>query len=95
MRLSREEAETLKNAVQASLSTARVWLFGSRVDDAAKGGDIDILVAGDTRLSLVDKSRVRAAYWRKFGERKIDLVSIRHGERSPFVDHVLEHAIEL
>ncbi|MCX7674144.1 MAG: nucleotidyltransferase domain-containing protein [Thiobacillaceae bacterium] len=45
MRLSPEQTAIILAAAHRRLGAdARVWLFGSRVDDAAKGGDIDLLI---------------------------------------------------
>jgi predicted nucleotidyltransferase len=42
MRLTEEELATIRSAVQAHFGTdSAVWLFGSRLDDDARGGDVD------------------------------------------------------
>jgi predicted nucleotidyltransferase len=43
MRLSAVEIAALRTALKG-VPWAHVWLFGSRVDDSRRGGDIDILV---------------------------------------------------
>jgi len=43
MRLDPAERKALKSAL-AGINAERVFLFGSRVDDAAQGGDTDILL---------------------------------------------------
>ncbi len=52
-----------------------VWLFGSRVDDNARGGDIDLYIETEDDGRLLDH---RLDYLlrlsRILGERKIDLV---------------------
>jgi hypothetical protein len=49
MRLTPLEHEAIKRAAQSSFEPGVVLrLFGSRVDDAKRGGDIDLLV--ETRL---------------------------------------------
>jgi len=44
MRLPEAERQAILNAVRSEDPDAVVYLFGSRVDDAARGGDIDLLV---------------------------------------------------
>lgn len=43
MRLSEVELAALRGALQG-VQWEHVWLFGSRVDDKRRGGDIDILL---------------------------------------------------
>lgn len=45
MRLKPEQTEFIKATVaQYFGADARTWLFGSRVDDAKRGGDVDLFV---------------------------------------------------
>jgi predicted nucleotidyltransferase len=65
---------------------AKVWLFGSRVDDQKKGGDIDLLI----QANIVDavegmrlKSQLLATLDRQLGEQKIDvLLEMPNDERA-------------
>ena len=51
MRLTADECLAIERAARATLQTGtRVSLFGSRVDDARRGGDIDLIV--ETPASL-------------------------------------------
>ena len=43
MRLTKEEIQALREAL-AGLPIERAFLFGSRTDDARRGGDIDVLL---------------------------------------------------
>ncbi|MDD5330653.1 MAG: hypothetical protein PHX38_11635 [Sulfuricella sp.] len=53
MRLSPAEASIIRQAVAESFgSGARVRLFGSRVDDAGRGGDVDLYVEPGDRDDL-------------------------------------------
>lgn len=80
MRLTEEQRKVIRNAVRTYFGNeARVLLFGSRVDDSRRGGDIDLLVETSTlepysSASVEAKIRTIAAIHRGIGERKIDLV---------------------
>jgi len=70
MRLDPIERKALHNALKPVISP--VFLFGSRVDDAARGGDIDILIlSGDDPFAL---SRRVARDFFLHCEEKIDVV---------------------
>ncbi|MES2199423.1 MAG: nucleotidyltransferase domain-containing protein [Chlamydiota bacterium] len=89
MRLNRQEVDALIRATrQAFGSSARIWLFGSRVDDNKKGGDIDLYIETDKESGLVAaKLGMLGAIWSTFGEQKIDiLVRSRSRECSPMHD---------
>jgi predicted nucleotidyltransferase len=64
---------------------ADVWLFGSRTDDNAKGGDIDLYVETADGLNPLDRLiESRSRLFKLFGEQKIDLlVHVRGREPSP------------
>ena len=79
MRLSPQERSVIAQAGAETLPAgSRVWLFGSRTDDSARGGDIDLLVetlAPLTPMEDVDLStRFAARIQRHLGERRIDVV---------------------
>ena len=67
---------------------ARVWLFGSRLDDKALGGDIDLYI--ETTLAQERWLRAEAAFIWDFclaqGEQKIDLIPA-HPERANLPIH--------
>ncbi|MBN2442411.1 MAG: nucleotidyltransferase domain-containing protein [Spirochaetales bacterium] len=95
MRISKEEAGFLKNKIHTVLPASKIYLFGSRVDDDKKGGDIDILVISANKLTLKMKLEITRSFKNRFGEQKIDIVSYGIHEKSAFKDYILNQAIEL
>ena len=58
--------------------SASVWLFGSRLDDNAKGGDVDLLIQLDspTENKAVLGARYNALLQIKLGLQKFDVLVI-------------------
>lgn len=93
MRLIREEQAVITNAVRQADADAQIYLFGSRVNDAAKGGDIDLLVLSK-KINLMTKLEILAQLHLKLGERKID-VAVYPDASHPFPRLVMHDAILL
>ncbi|WP_024327293.1 nucleotidyltransferase family protein [Thioalkalivibrio sp. AKL19] len=77
MRLTDEQQTIIREEVRRAFGPdARVKLFGSRVDDAARGGDIDLYIEADgTPNELLDQElRLYVALQRQLGERRVDIV---------------------
>jgi predicted nucleotidyltransferase len=57
---------------------ASVWLFGSRLDDAAKGGDVDLLIKleSPTANKALLAARYNALLQMKLGLQKFDVLVI-------------------
>ena len=78
MRLTEHARRAVVTAIRGVDPMARVYLFGSRVDDSKKGGDIDLLlvlsdpVVGQQALSK--KHLILSDMLEKLGDQKIDLV---------------------
>lgn len=53
-----------------------LWLFGSRVDLSARGGDIDLYIETDLAIKPAVESKIRfiTMLYDKIGEQKIDVV---------------------
>jgi predicted nucleotidyltransferase len=68
--------------VQTADADARVWLFGSRTDDAKRGGDIDIAVLSP-KIGIAERMKIRRSITDVLGEQKIDIVVSADGSE-PF-----------
>ena len=55
MRLTQEEIKKIKEVIFKVFGKSRIFIFGSRIDDSAKGGDIDIFVIPENRENLFKK----------------------------------------
>ncbi len=86
MRLTTDQQSAIRSAVAETFGdAAHVWLFGSRVDDNKRGGDIDFLietrqtdVAAIVRAELALLTKLQL----KLGEQKIDLLVDYPGRNS-------------
>ena len=95
MRLKENMRAFFIRYVKEKFPGAKVYLFGSRMDDNAKGGDIDILIMSKEKLSFMDISQMRIRFNKIFGEQKVDIVNYAYNEEDPFKNIALNHAIEL
>ena len=95
MRLSAAETEIIREEVRRLDPGAEIHLFGSRTDDLARGGDIDLLLISD-RLTFRDLLRLRAAIQDRIGWQQLDLLIRRRDQiREPLVAMALETGVQL
>ena len=77
MRLTPEQIHVIKHSAHTVLGAdARVVLFGSRVDDERRGGDIDLLFETDHIVARRAEAlnALYVALIRRLGDRKLDLL---------------------
>lgn len=82
MRLTEKQIKVIKELVSKYFDkNAKVLLFGSRVDDASRGGDIDLFIETDYPLerALKAKMTLNAGLQKKLGEQRIDIVVHQNG----------------
>ena len=94
MRLSSDEAQTLKSTLRFLSNSAKLYLFGSRVDDSKRGGDIDLLVIS-SELSKQDLRKLKFDFYDKFGEQKIDILLDDGKNKDIFIEMIKKKAILL
>lgn len=95
MRLEKHEADAIREEVRRADSAAEVWLFGSRTDDRARGGDVDLLIVSD-RIAFAEELALRTAILDRIGWQRLDLI-VRRPERlaEPLAALALETGIRL
>jgi predicted nucleotidyltransferase len=79
LRLSPQQVAIIKAEAQRQLGTeARVILFGSRTDDSARGGDIDLLVLTSSPVENRALAAIRfaAALQQRLGDQRIDVLVV-------------------
>jgi predicted nucleotidyltransferase len=83
MRLSPVVVQVIKDAFLDVFGKGELYLFGSRLDDARKGGDIDLYIATDNRDRLGEKRiEFLTQIKQHIGDQRIDLV-IERGTNRP------------
>lgn len=89
MRLKLNEIEILKSNILKQIQDAKIILFGSRVYDDKKGGDIDIFVETKQQVSLKQQIEILTDIRMSGLERKVDLIL-----KTPFTkDQSIFHTI--
>ena len=99
MRISQRSVQIIKQALKESFGEgAEVFLFGSRVDDFKKGGDIDLFVTpncDDDKKALFDnKIRFLSKLQAKLEDQSIDVVVSEDRARS-IEEEALRNGIKL
>lgn len=86
MRLQPDQARAIVRCVQERFGPdASVRVFGSTLDDAARGGDIDLLVESSRQPTLRQRAGLVLALEGELG-RPVDVLAVQRGsEASPFV----------
>jgi predicted nucleotidyltransferase len=87
--------DTVRSVVGAQ---TRVRLFGSRVDDQARGGDIDLLVEADHPVDtpVLVGARIGARLQQALGDCRIDVLLVAPNVREQAIHRVArETAVEV
>jgi len=73
MRITTKEHQAIKDVIHQLDPRAKIYLFGSRIDDHSRGGDIDLLILSEVITDL-DRRNLRVELFDRLGEQKIDLI---------------------
>jgi predicted nucleotidyltransferase len=93
MRLKQNEITAILESVKNFDAGALVYLFGSRVYDEKKGGDIDLLILS-SKIGMIEKRRILTLICDRIGEQKIDII-VASDVNKPFVKIALEEGVKL
>lgn len=74
MRLKQSEVEVIKHTILKYISDAKIILFGSRVDDTKRGGDIDIFIETQDFVTLKQQIKIMTDLEINGIGRKVDMV---------------------
>ncbi|MEI6376008.1 MAG: nucleotidyltransferase domain-containing protein [bacterium] len=96
MRLSRDQIEHLKITVDSLIrGVTDIRVFGSRLDDSKKGGDLDLLVESEERSDLWRKVDLKIALERALGL-PVDVLLMKRGDsHTPFEQLALSKSVPL
>lgn len=96
MRLSKEHIDIIKNTFLEVFGEGKIYLFGSRVDDDKRGGDIDLFIETNKFTTLQDEIKMLVLLEKRGIERKVDLVVKSPSKRDlKFYEDIKKSAIEL
>jgi len=87
------KASQIKSIIQSFDPNVEVYLFGSRTDDHAKGGDIDLLLLSP-KIGFRDKVKILVKIYDLIGEQKVDLV-LGIDSKDPFHQLAIARGIKL
>lgn len=93
MRLAPHHVSTIRQlATQLAGEHARVWLFGSRVRDEARGGDVDLLLELDADVAEPAQlaASLAARVSRSMDGRRVDVLV-----KAPNLMHLPIHTVAL
>ncbi len=87
MRLLKSEVQEIKDVLMKYSPQGEIFLHGSRIDDALRGGDIDlfwVLPSGDYARFLPEKYSITAEISILLREQRIDLALIDSSDMDSF-----------
>jgi predicted nucleotidyltransferase len=75
MRLTQEQVQWITQTVSRLTGEgAEVYLFGSRLNEKAKGGDVDLFIETDAPLTLLQRAQIKMELETQL-ELSVDIVS--------------------
>lgn len=95
MRLTNFEIEAIETSFKEVFGSGKIYLFGSRVDDSKKGGDIDLYIVSEKKENLTTlKIDFLVSLKQKIGVQKIDVLISRDKSRT-IEQEAINNGVEL
>jgi hypothetical protein len=85
MRLSLKQQTLICETVAAETDdSVRIYVFGSRLQDTARGGDLDLLIESKAKLSLLQRARIKLSLEEHLGMPVGIISTTSTSPRTPF-----------
>ena len=96
MRLTPAQIDTIQSTAEVVLGDdAQVWLYGSRLDDQRKGGDIDLLIESSQKASIMNRAKIKYQVEAAL-QLPVDILMVQIGQTaSPFEAIARKRAVSL
>lgn len=95
MRLTASQIETIQDTVQHMLGTgAAVSVFGSRLDEHRRGGDVDLLIEAERQPDLLQRASLKNQLEQRL-QLPVDLVTASFDQPSAFARVAKAQAVRL
>lgn len=96
MRLTSQQIWIVSQVVkQIAGDGADIFLFGSRLNDQARGGDVDILVEVDRQLGRIEQAKIKMELEQMLGLPVDLLIHSKKAKPTPFQSIARAHAARL
>lgn len=99
MRLTESQIQFINQTAKERFGNkVKVFLFGSRIDDTKRGGDIDLLIRTqkESMLSIKNKLLFIVDLKTRIGDRKIDVVfDLKDKYSGNFLESIKKQSVEL
>jgi len=96
MRLTPDQIKVILSVIhEMAGSRAKAWLYGSRLDQSRRGGDVDLLVQSTPEIGLLQRARIKNQLEEQLGL-PVDVVSAAdEGSFRPFVRIAMAQGVQL
>jgi predicted nucleotidyltransferase len=98
MRLTTQEIQAIKESFLTVFGNGSIYLFGSRIDDFKRGGDIDLYILLEEEITISALFNKKIDFLvdlkQKIGNQKIDVL-ISKDKNLPIEQEALRNGIKL